>query len=197
MKRLFDLVVGGAALIVLSPLIAITAIAVKLESRGPVFFKQERVGKDGRVFEVLKFRTMKTGPGETEGIIVPKVDDFSTYVFDPLHGGKQYTRIGHILRSTSIDELPNLVNVLRGDMSIIGPRPEVPELVEQYLPEYHRRHNVRPGITGLAQVNGRGELTYDETMAYDLEYVDHHSVAGDISILLRTIPAVLSRRGAA
>jgi lipopolysaccharide/colanic/teichoic acid biosynthesis glycosyltransferase len=197
MKRVFDIVVGGAALVLLSPVMLVTAIAVKLESPGPVFFKQERVGMDGKTFMVLKFRTMKTGPGQAEGIVVPKVDDFTTYVFDPLHGGKQYTRIGHLLRSTSLDELPNLINVLRGDMSIIGPRPEVPELVEQYLPEYHRRHNVRPGITGLAQVNGRGELTYDETMAYDLEYVDHHSVAGDISILLRTIPAVLSRKGAA
>jgi lipopolysaccharide/colanic/teichoic acid biosynthesis glycosyltransferase len=197
MKRFFDIVVGGAALVLLSPVMLITAIAVKLESPGPALFKQERVGKGGKTFMVLKFRTMRTGPGQAEGIIVPKVDDFTTYVFDPLHGGKQYTRIGHLLRSTSLDELPNLINVLRGDMSIIGPRPEVPELVEQYLPEYHRRHNVCPGITGLAQVNGRGELTYDETMAYDLEYVDHHSVVGDISILLRTIPAVLTRRGAA
>jgi lipopolysaccharide/colanic/teichoic acid biosynthesis glycosyltransferase len=117
-------------------------------------------------------------------------------VFDPLYGGKQYTRVGRFLRSASLDELPNLLNVLRGDMSIVGPRPEVPELVEQYLPEYHRRHDVRPGVTGLAQVSGRGSLTYEETMAYDLRYVDTHSFVGDLAILARTIPTVLSRKGA-
>ncbi len=196
MKRLFDIVLGGAALVLLSPVFALVALAVKLESPGPVLFKQPRMGKDGKTFIMLKFRSMKAGSGGQEGIIVPEVSDFKSYVFDPLHGGKQYTRIGQFLRSTSLDELPNLVNVIRGDMSIIGPRPEVPELVDQYLPEYHRRHNVRPGITGLAQVNGRLELTYDETMTYDLEYVDRHSVWGDIAILLKTVPAVLSRRGA-
>jgi lipopolysaccharide/colanic/teichoic acid biosynthesis glycosyltransferase len=129
-------------------------------------------------------------------IVVPQVSDFSSYVFDPLEGGRQYTRIGRVLRSTSLDELPNLFNVLRGDMSIIGPRPEVPELVEQYLPEYQRRHAVRPGITGLAQVSGRGSLTYEETMHYDLQYVDDHSFIRDLAILARTVPTVLSRRGA-
>jgi lipopolysaccharide/colanic/teichoic acid biosynthesis glycosyltransferase len=128
--------------------------------------------------------------------VVPRVADFSSYVFDPLEGGRQYTRMGRLLRSTSLDELPNLVNVLRGDMSIVGPRPEVPELVEQYLPEYHRRHSVRPGITGLAQVSGRGRLTYEETMDYDLQYVDDHSFVRDLAILARTVPTVLSRRGA-
>lgn len=196
LKRAFDLVVAGAALVALSPLMGAIALLVKLESPGPVLFLQPRVGKDGALFPMLKFRTMRTEQGVEASNTVPHVTDFESYVFDPLYGGKQYTRIGRLLRSTSLDELPNLGNVLRGEMSIVGPRPEVPELVAQYLPEYQRRHSVRPGITGLAQVNGRGALTYHQTMAYDLEYVDQHSLLGDLAILLRTVPAVLSRRGA-
>ncbi|MEX2158063.1 MAG: sugar transferase [Dehalococcoidia bacterium] len=194
MKRVFDLLVAAAVLLAVSPLLAIIAIIVKLESPGPVFFRQQRIGMGGRPFNILKFRTMRDAPQEAPA--VPQVSDFSAYVFDPLYGGKQYTRIGHILRSTSLDELPNLINVLKGDLSVVGPRPEVPELVEQYRPEFHRRHNVRPGITGLAQVSGRGELTYEETMDYDLRYVDDHSFARDLLILARTLPVVLSRKGA-
>jgi lipopolysaccharide/colanic/teichoic acid biosynthesis glycosyltransferase len=162
-----------------------------------VLFRQPRVGKGGGLFTMYKFRTMRTEPQETPALsLVPQVGDFESYVFDPLYGGKRYTRIGKLLRSTSLDELPNLWNVLRGDMSIVGPRPEVPELVDQYPPEYRRRHDVRPGITGLAQVNGRGELTYHEAMVYDLDYVDQHSFLRDMAILAQTVPAVLSRRGA-
>lgn len=196
MKRLFDLIVAAAALIALSPLMVATAVLVRIESPGPILFRQRRVGKDEKPFHVLKFRTMRYAPGDEDSTPVPQVDDFGAYVFNPLYGGKRYTRIGKLLRTTSLDELPNLINVLRGDMSIVGPRPEVPELVEQYLPEYRRRHNVRPGITGLAQISGRGSLTYEETMLYDLEYVDHHSLAGDLVILAKTVPAVLTRRGA-
>jgi lipopolysaccharide/colanic/teichoic acid biosynthesis glycosyltransferase len=196
-KRAFDLLVAGATLVVLSPLLAVVALLVRLESPGPVIFRQPRVGKDGRIFMMLKLRTMRSRPEDAQELNpVPQVSDFDEYVFDPLYGGKQYTRIGRLLRTTSIDELPNLVNVLRGDMSIVGPRPEVPELVEQYRPEYHRRHNVRPGITGLAQVNGRASLTYEKTIAYDLEYVDDHSLLRDLGILARTLPVVLSRKGA-
>lgn len=194
MKRAFDLLVATAVLIAVSPLMLVIATIVKLESAGTVFFRQQRVGMGGQTFDILKFRTMRDAPQETSA--VPDVSDFSQYVFDPLYGGKEYTRIGHLLRSTSLDELPNLINVLKGDLSIVGPRPEVPELVEQYPPDFHRRHNVRPGITGLAQVSGRGELTYEETMDYDLEYVDHHSFARDLLILARTLPVVLSRKGA-
>lgn len=194
MKRVFDLLVATAVLVAVSPLLAIIAIIVKLESPGPVFFRQQRIGMSGRPFDILKFRTMRDAPQEAPA--VPQVSDFSAYVFDPLYGGKQYTRIGHLLRSMSLDELPNLINVLKGDLSVVGPRPEVPELVEQYRPEFHRRHNVRPGITGLAQVSGRGELTYEETMDYDLRYVDDHSFARDLLILARTLPVVLSRKGA-
>jgi len=105
------------------------------------------------------------------------------------------TKVGKFMRRWSLDELPNLINVLRGEMSIVGPRPEVPELVDQYLPDYRRRHNVRPGITGLAQVSGRGSLTYEQTMLYDLQYVDEHSPFRDLIILAKTVPAVLSRKG--
>jgi lipopolysaccharide/colanic/teichoic acid biosynthesis glycosyltransferase len=188
--------VAGPALLVLSPAVALIALLVRIESPGPVFFKQPRIGRGGREFTMYKFRTMRVAPDEPEGTPVPDVDDFESYVFDPLYGGKQYTRIGRFLRSASLDELPNLLNVLRGDMSIVGPRPEVPELVAQYRPEYHRRHDVRPGITGLAQVSGRGGLTYEKTMHYDLEYVDNHSLLRDLAILARTLPVVLSRRGA-
>lgn len=196
LKRTFDLLVSGTALAVLSPLLALLAVIVRLESPGPVFFRQPRVGKDGKLFDIYKFRTMRATPNDDQPAPVPDVDDFETYVFDPLYGGKQYTRIGRFLRSTSLDELPNLLNVLRGDMSIIGPRPDVPELVDQYKPEYHRRHRVKPGITGLSQVNGRADLTYEQIMDYDLKYVDEHSFVGDLTILARTLPAVLSRKGA-
>ena len=196
-KRAFDLVVASFALAALSPLLAFIALLVKLESPGPVLFRQPRIGKDGRVFAMYKFRTMRVDPrGVAATETVPQVSDFTDYVFDPLYGGKEYTRTGRVLRSTSLDELPNLFNVLRGEMSIVGPRPEVPELVAQYPPEYRRRHSVRPGITGLAQVSGRGSLTYHETMVYDLDYVDRPSLLRDIAILLRTVPTVLSRKGA-
>ena len=197
LKRAFDVLVSATALVVLSPVLAALAVIVRLESSGPVFFRQPRVGRDGKLFDIYKFRTMRVAPQEDlRSSPVPEVSDFASYVFDPLYGGKQYTRIGRLLRSTSLDELPNLLNVLRGDMSIVGPRPEVPELVAQYPPEYQRRHAVRPGITGLAQINGRGSLTYEQAILYDLEYVHDHSLLRDLLILARTVPVVLSRKGA-
>lgn len=196
-KRAFDIALAASALVLLSPVLAVVALAVRLGSPGPVIFCQPRVGKDGGLFTMYKFRTMRVDSGpEGAAAPVPRVVNFSNFVFDPLVGGKEYTRIGGLLRSTSVDELPNLINVLRGDMSIVGPRPEVPGIVDQFPPEFRRRHEVRPGITGLAQVSGRGGLTYQETMLYDLEYVDDHSLPRDIVILAQTVPVVLSRRGA-
>jgi lipopolysaccharide/colanic/teichoic acid biosynthesis glycosyltransferase len=197
-KRAFDLLVAGVALVALSPVMAVLALLVRLESPGPVLFRQPRIARGGGLFTMLKFRSMRADPQRPHdaSVPVPEVSDFGSYVFDPTYGGKQYTRIGRFIRSASLDELPNLVNVLRGDMSIVGPRPEVPELVEQYLPEFHRRHDVRPGVTGLAQVSGRGSLTYEEMMHYDLEYVDHHSLLRDLTILARTLPVVIGRKGA-
>ena len=192
--RLFDItvaLVGVTLFIVTYPLIA---IAIKLDSRGPVIYSQKRVGLNGKIFTFYKYRSMSHDghkPYET-----PKLDHvhFKTFVFTT--PTSRLTRVGRFLRATSLDELPNFWNVLKGDMRLVGPRPEIPELVEQYPPEYHRRHLVKPGITGLAQVNGRADLTYDETMTYDLDYVNHHSLRRDLSILWQTLPAVITRKGA-
>ena len=196
LKRTFDMLAAGAGLIVLSPLLAAFALIVRLESAGPILFQQTRVGKDGRRFAMYKFRTMpSTQEGTRPSDAVPQVTDFKSYVFDPLYGGKRFTRIGGFLRSASLDELPNLFNVFRGDMSVVGPRPEVPELVEQYPPEYERRHAVRPGITGLAQVHGfRGEITdvalIQNRINLDLEYINNWSIWLDIGIILKTFKQV-------
>ncbi|HWQ28919.1 MAG TPA: sugar transferase [Dehalococcoidia bacterium] len=198
-SRVMDVVVSAVGLVALAPLFALIAIAIKLESRGPVIFKQTRIGYKGKPFTFYKFRTMRHDPSPDRAVAnmddeALKVDDFHTYMFYPPED--RVTRVGRFLRRTSLDELPNLFNVLKGDMSLVGPRPEVPRLVEQYPPEYHRRHDVRPGITGLAQVNGRGDLTYHETIVYDLDYVNNHSFLRDLAILARTVPTVLRRRGA-
>lgn len=192
LRRAFDLVVATAALVLFAPLMAVVALLVKLESPGPVFFRQTRVGKDEKPFQIIKFRTMKVaGPGEAR--VETAIGDIDTFVFRPKG---EVTRIGRFLRSTSLDELPNLFNVLRGEMAVVGPRPDEPELVAQYRPEWRRRHSVKPGITGLAQVNGRADLTYAEMMAYDLAYVDYHPFWRDVQIMLKTLGAVLRREGA-
>ena len=195
---MFDRIINGAlgllgviAFVVTYPIIA---LAIRLDSSGPVIFSQKRVGYKGRKFTFYKYRTMSHEghrPYET-----PKLEPvhFKTFVFvTPV---SRLTRVGRFLRATSLDELPNFWNVLRGDMRIVGPRPEIPELVEQYPPEYHRRHDVKPGITGLAQVSGRADLTYEETMNYDLDYVNNHSLARDLAILAKTLPVVIARKGA-
>jgi lipopolysaccharide/colanic/teichoic acid biosynthesis glycosyltransferase len=192
--KIFDTVVAIAGLALFLVTFPIIAIAIKLDSRGPVIYSQKRVGLKGRVFTFYKYRSMSHEghkPYET-----PKLDPehFRTFVF--VTPTSRLTRVGRLLRATSMDELPNFWNVLRGDMRLVGPRPEIPELVEQYPPEYHARHDVKPGITGLAQVNGRADLTYEETMRYDLDYVKNHSLGRDLSILWHTLPAVLTRKGA-
>jgi lipopolysaccharide/colanic/teichoic acid biosynthesis glycosyltransferase len=182
---------GVVAFIITFPIIA---LAIRIDSSGPVIFSQKRVGYKGRKFTFYKYRTMSHEghrPYET-----PKLEPvhFKTFVFvTPV---SRLTRVGRFLRATSLDELPNFWNVLRGDKRIVGPRPEIPELVEQYPPEYHRRHDVKPGITGLAQVSGRADLTYEETMTYDLDYVNNHSLARDLAILAKTLPVVIARKGA-
>ena len=187
-------VVGLLGLIVFVVTYPLFALAIKLDSRGPVIFSQRRVGLKGRTFTFYKYRTMSHEghkPYET-----PKLDaeHFKTFVFiTPL---SRLTRVGRVLRATSLDELPNFWNVLKGDMRLVGPRPEIPELVSQYPPEYHRRHDVKPGITGLAQISGRADLTYEETMNYDLDYVNNHSLARDFTILMKTLPVVIARKGA-
>ncbi|MCC6381764.1 MAG: sugar transferase [Dehalococcoidia bacterium] len=194
-KRAFDvavtLLVAPAALVLTAAMATILAI----ELRGNPFFVQERVGRNGRRFRMYKLRTMRHAqPGEKAAYAV---GDWKTFVFTPPnHRDPRLTRWGAFARKTSLDELPNLVNVLKGEMSLVGPRPELPEIVDQYPPEYHRRHAVPPGIAGLAQVRGRSDLTYHEIATYDLQYVDHHSVLTDLQILWKTV-AVVARGGGA
>jgi lipopolysaccharide/colanic/teichoic acid biosynthesis glycosyltransferase len=192
LRRAFDVIVATLGLIVFAPLLALIALLIKIESPGPVFFKQKRVGKDEALFEVVKFRSMTVAEAGEERV-ESAVEDIDSFVFRPKG---RMTRIGRVLRACSLDEMPNLLNVLRGEMHIVGPRPDEPELVAQYRPEWRRRHDVRPGITGLAQIKGRADLTYSETMTYDLQYVDGRSFAGDIRIILKTLGVVAGRKGA-
>jgi lipopolysaccharide/colanic/teichoic acid biosynthesis glycosyltransferase len=191
-RRALDLLVSTLALVIFAPLMALIAALIKLESPGPVLFSQKRVGKDGRSFEILKFRSMRVAPAETP-TVATEVENMESFVFRPVG---QKTAIGRALRACSLDELPNLLNVLRGDMHIVGPRPDEPELVAQYKLEWQRRHDVKPGITGLAQIHGRTDLTYSEMMAYDLRYVETRSFARDVKIMLKTLGVVLRREGA-
>jgi lipopolysaccharide/colanic/teichoic acid biosynthesis glycosyltransferase len=195
LTRLFDPLTAGLALTVLGPFLALVALLIKLESPGPALFRQKRVGLDGRLFTVYKFRTMKQGSENQPGY-PQHIADFSSYVFNPPKKDSRLTPIGRVLRATSVDELPQLLNVVKGDMRLVGPRPDEPGIVAQYLPEYHRRHTVKPGLTGLAQVNGRSNLTYQQMMAYDLDYADRHSFSRDLAILARTIAVVLTKEGA-
>ena len=174
MRRALDVAVAGAGLVAVSPVLALAALAVKLEDRGPVLFKQTRVGKDGVDFELLKLRTMVVG-AESQG---------AGYAVD--RGDPRITRIGRVLRRTSVDELPQLWNVVRGEMSLIGPRPTLRYQVDRY--DEHQRHrlDIRPGITGWAQVNGRTALPWAERIELDVWYVEHRSLAVDLKILLRT-----------
>jgi lipopolysaccharide/colanic/teichoic acid biosynthesis glycosyltransferase len=191
-RRALDILVSVLGLVIFSPLLALIALLIKLESPGPVFFTQKRVGKNERPFDVIKFRSMTT-PETGEQRVEAAVEDIDSFMFRP-RGRK--TVIGRALRACSLDEMPNLLNVLRGDLHLVGPRPDEPELVAQYRPEWRRRHDVKPGITGLAQTHGRTDLTYAETMTYDLRYVDSRSFAGDIKIILKTLGVVVRREGA-
>ena len=180
MSRAFDLIFAGTALVLTSPLLAAAALATKLESGGPVLYKQTRVGKDGVDFEVLKLRTMVVG-AEKLG---------AGYAVD--RGDPRITRVGRILRRTSIDEVPQLWNILRGDMSVIGPRPTLRYQVEQYDEHQRRRLDIRPGLTGWAQVQGRASLPWAERIELDVWYVENRSPKVDLEILLRT-PLALFR----
>jgi len=194
-KRIFDVTLTLLAAPYALLIVAVMALVLAWELRGNPFFLQERIGLKGKPFTMYKLRTMRHAkPGEAR---THQVDDFDSFVFTPTgYRDPRITRWGEFARKTSIDELPNLLNVLKGEMSIVGPRPELPEIVAQYPPHYHRRHDVLPGIAGLAQVNGRSDLTYDEIATYDLAYVEHHSVLSDIHILWRTAFVVLTGSGA-
>jgi lipopolysaccharide/colanic/teichoic acid biosynthesis glycosyltransferase len=189
--RLVDLFVAALGLSLLWPLLALLALLVRLESPGSPLFMQTRAGRNGRPFRVYKLRTMRAGAPSPDLAIA----DFDTFIFQPAHDPR-HTRVGRVLRVTSLDEAPQLLNVVRGEMAIVGPRPEVPEVVAQYPPAFHARHNVRPGLTGLAQINGRADLTAGTTLAYDLAYVRRRSPRLDVAILLRTAGVVLRKTGA-
>lgn len=177
-KRLLDIIISLVALIVLSPILLIVALLVKIKLGSPIIFKQERPGKDEKIFKLYKFRSMSDKKDEN-GNLLP--DD------------KRLTKFGKILRSTSLDELPEFINILKGEMSLIGPRP----LAVCYLPYYNekekKRHSVRPGLTGLAQINGRNALNWDKRFAYDIEYVENITFINDIKILFKTVLKVLKR----
>ena len=179
-KRLFDLVLTALGLILISPLLAATAILVFLVLGSPVLFSQIRPGYKGEPFTVYKFRTMTNMHG-LDGILLPD--------------SERLTRLGRFLRSFSIDELPELLNVLRGDMSLVGPRPLLMQYLDRYTPEQARRNDVLPGITGWAQVNGRNILTWEDKFRFDVWYVDHWSLWLDVKILALTVWRVLRREG--
>jgi lipopolysaccharide/colanic/teichoic acid biosynthesis glycosyltransferase len=194
-KNLFDSAVTVAVAPFALVVVAVMALILAVDLRGNPFFTQTRIGKNGKPFTMYKLRTMRhAAPGTAPTYLI---DDWNTYVFSPPgERDPRVTRWGEFARKTSIDELPQLLNVFKGEMSIVGPRPELPEIVAQYPPEYHRRHDVLPGIAGLAQVSGRSDLTYDEIVTHDLVYVDSHSVMTDIHILWRTLRLVFTREGA-
>lgn len=194
-KRVFDVALTLLTAPITVPLTLVTALVLAVELRGSPIFIQERIGLGGLPFRMFKLRTMRhAAPGEQPVYNIP---DWDTYVFSPAGvRDPRLTRVGEFARKTSIDELPNLVNVLRGEMSIVGPRPEIPAIVDQYPKAFHRRHDVLPGIAGLAQVSGRSDLTYSETVHYDLQYVDQRSMLGDVRILLRALAVVLRGSGA-
>jgi lipopolysaccharide/colanic/teichoic acid biosynthesis glycosyltransferase len=178
-KRVLDLALAVPAAVVLAPLLGALAAAVKLESRGPVFFRQERVGRDGRPFQILKLRSLASEP--------PK--QASEYLLAA--GDARITRVGAFLRRWSLDELPQLWNIIRGDMSVVGPRPTLAYQVQQYSDFQRRRLEVAPGITGWAQIHGRNQLSWPERIELDVWYVDHRSLSLDLRILLRTLPTLL------
>jgi lipopolysaccharide/colanic/teichoic acid biosynthesis glycosyltransferase len=183
LRRAFDVLVSATVLLVTSPIVALAIVAIRLESKGHPIYRQHRVGKDGAPFDVLKLRTMVSGAEKMGAGLA--VDD----------GDSRITRVGAILRRTSIDELPNLVNVLRGEMSIIGPRPTVPVQVAQYTERQRGRLALKPGITGWAQVNGRASLPWPERIELDLWYVEHASLALDLRILWLTVRMLVTGHG--
>jgi lipopolysaccharide/colanic/teichoic acid biosynthesis glycosyltransferase len=183
LTRALDVLLAAALLVVTAPLLALAALAIRLESRGPVFYRQLRVGRNGQSFELWKLRTM-----------VPGAESMGAGIY-VLEGDPRITRTGRLLRRFSLDELPNLVNVLRGEMSIVGPRPTVREQVDRYTDRQRRRLEVRPGITGWAQINGRTSLAWPERIELDVWYVEHRSLRLDLRILARTARMLATGHG--
>lgn len=179
-KRLFDFVLAGLALIILGPLFLVLAVIVRLGIGRPVFFRQERAGLQGECFKIIKFRTM-TDACDAQGQLLPDA--------------QRLRRCGRFLRSTSLDELPELINVLKGEMSLVGPRPLFSKYLPRYTSEQTRRHHVRPGMTGWAQVNGRNAITWEQKFEFDLWYVEHQSLMIDLKIIVLTFWRLIKREG--
>ncbi len=180
MKRLIDFLIAFTALALLSPIFLWVAHKVRKNIGSPIFFLQERPGKDAKIFKMIKFRSMLNAI-DKEG--------------NPLPDDQRITPFGHKLRSTSLDEMPQLINVLKGDMSIVGPRPQMKEFLEHYTPHQMRRHEVKPGMTGLAQVNGRNHLSWEEKFELDVKYVEQQSLWLDFKIMFKTVKVMLKKEG--
>lgn len=180
MKRLVDIVISLIALTVLSPIFLIVAYKVRKNLGSPIFFYQERPGKDGKIFKMIKFRSMKNAL-DKNGNLLPDEE--------------RITPFGQKLRSTTLDEMPQLINVLKGDMSIVGPRPQLADFMKHYTPRQMRRHEVRPGMTGLAQVSGRNNLSWEEKFELDVEYVENHNIWLDFKIMVKTVLVMLKKEG--
>lgn len=179
-KRLMDIIISGISLVLLSPVILVTAVMVRIKLGDPVIFKQKRPGLNEKIFELYKFRTM-TNAVDKNGNLLPD--------------SERLTGFGRFLRSSSLDELPELVNILKGDMSIVGPRPLLVRYLDRYDDTQRHRHDVRPGLTGLAQINGRNLVNWAERFEYDLKYIEDISFVRDLKILVKTVSCVLSKKG--
>ena len=179
-KPVIDVVTASVALLILSPVMLVMGVMLAVNNGGTPFFVQNRPGKDGKIFSIIKFKTMNNKK-DAHGVLLP---DY-----------RRLTFMGKIVRKTSLDELPQLINVVKGDMSLVGPRPLLPEYLPLYNAEQAKRHDVKPGITGWAQVNGRNALSWEEKFAYDIEYVNHLSAALDAKIVLITLKKVVARHG--
>lgn len=180
MKRLIDILISVAAIILLSPIFLIVSLKVRKHLGSPILFYQERPGKDGKLFKLIKFRSMRNA-FDVNG--------------NPLPDEKRITPFGLKLRSTTLDEMPQLINVLKGDMSIVGPRPQLAEFLDHYTPEQMRRHEVKPGMTGLAQVSGRNNLSWEEKFKLDIKYVETHNIILDFKIMFKTVLVMLRKEG--
>ncbi|MBQ9338450.1 MAG: exopolysaccharide biosynthesis polyprenyl glycosylphosphotransferase [Lentisphaeria bacterium] len=195
LKRFFDIVLSVLALIVLMPLSILVALLIKLDSRGPVFFVQDRVGRYGRHFRFYKFRSMYQGAELKKKELLSQNQSKDGVIFK-MKKDPRITRVGRFIRKTSIDELPQFFNVLFGDMSLVGPRPPLPSEVQKYSLEDHKRLNIKPGLTCLWQIKGRSDIPFNEQVRLDKEYIQSQSLKHDLVILLKTIPAIISGRGA-
>lgn len=180
MKRLIDIIIAFTALLLLYPIFLLVMYKVRKNLGTPIFFYQERAGKDGRIFKMIKFRSMRDA-FDQDG--------------NPLPDEKRITPFGHKLRATTLDEMPQLLNVLKGDMSIVGPRPQMKDFLEHYTPHQMRRHEVKPGMTGLAQVSGRNHLSWEEKFDLDVEYVETRTIWLDFKIMFKTVSVMLKKEG--